>query len=235
MNNNQLVLLSPEKLLTRPGLKRLEEIREFSLLPSKRIGWNYPLDYLFVDLAIERLNDEPKRVVDIGCGPGAIHGFIEHKYDIEVLGIDLQRWEVDYVDHVGNFLDSQFRESVGLYSNSQDIVFSASSLEHQTLEDHQAAIEIARSILRPGGTLVATVAAAKSESYLTKDPWQWNLSQSDLERVYGLPFENFSFDLTEREYHRFPILTEGYEERFRTAFPAKLPYLSVGFAWTKPT
>lgn len=234
MNSNLLTLLSPKKLLTQSGLRRLSDIRQWSRLPEKRIGWNYPLDYSFIDRALEQVSEVPTKILDIGCGPGAIHGFIEAKYGIEVLGIDLQRWQDDYVDHVGNFLDADFRDRLGLYPASQDIIFSASSLEHQTLADHLTCIATAKSILRPGGTLAVTVAAAKSDSFLTEDPWQWNLSRVDLEKVYDMTFDCFSFETIESEYRGFPILVDGYERRFGSAFPTELPYLSVGALWTKP-
>ena len=41
-------------------------------------------------------------VFDIGCGPSPLHKFIENKYSVQIVGIDINRWNIgDRVDFQG--------------------------------------------------------------------------------------------------------------------------------------
>ncbi len=99
-----LELLDPKKLdeiAYEGGL--LARMREFSLLEGKRIGWHYVMDYTWLATRFAVVYKPGMRVVDIGCGPGAVHGFLEAEFGVDILGIDMERWEKDYVDLKGNF------------------------------------------------------------------------------------------------------------------------------------
>ena len=46
-------------------------------------------------------------VFDIGCGPSPLRKFIENKYLLQIVGVDIKRWEIrDFIDFQGSiFLD----------------------------------------------------------------------------------------------------------------------------------
>lgn len=147
----KLELLSPKKILSEENLKTLENIRKYSLLENNRIGWNYPLDYLWINKNFKSSFLLNNKVLDIGCGPGAIHGWLEDIHNIDIIGLDLNRWERDYVDIVGDFNKKSLHKQYGWENNSFDIIFSGSSLEHQTPWMHYRSVQLGMRLLRPGG------------------------------------------------------------------------------------
>ena len=89
------------------------------------------MDYTWLAIRCEGILKQGMRVIDIGCGPGAIHGYLESKYNIEIIGIDINKWEKDYVDIVGSFVDEDVRAKNGLGPNSMDLIISTSAFEHK--------------------------------------------------------------------------------------------------------
>ena len=229
MNQNRnLELLSPKKLLTESNLILLDKIREYSLLENKRIGWNYPLDYLYIHLNFDPSYLLNEKVLDIGCGPGAIHGWLESIYNIDIIGLDLNRWEKDYVDVVGDFNSTKLHKQQGWEKNSFDIIFSGSSLEHQTPWMHYRSVKLALNLLRPGGLLISTVAASENRTNKYQKPYQYNLSKKALEKVYGTKFKKFDYRNISEEYMGSELICNAYEARFERKIPKVMSYISVG-------
>ena len=225
---NKLELLSPKKILSEENLKILEEIKKYSLLDNNRIGWNYPLDYLWINKNFNSSFLLNNKVLDIGCGPGAIHGWLESIYNIEISGIDLNRWEKDYVDIVGDFNNTSLHKKYGWKKNSFDIIFSGSSLEHQTPWMHYWSVKLGMRLLRPGGLFLSTVAASPKRTVKFPKPYQYNLSKQALEIVYKSKFQEFDYFSISDEYIESQMICEGYEQRFNKKIPDQMPYLSVG-------
>lgn len=233
MQNRKIELLSPETVGLESKKHDLDQIRQFSLLPDKRIGWNYPLDYLWIAQQLDQVPRSPRKSLDIGCGPGAIHGWIESSLEIDMVGLDVNRWEKDYVDVTGNFLDDSLTNQLGWHPGTFDLIVSVSSLEHQSIRNHKRSVRKAWNLLSPGGTLLITVAAAPYLSSWSRLPGQWNMSRRLLEKTYGARFSEFDFKRITSEYRSSTLLREGYEERFGKKFPKLPSYLSVGVALSK--
>jgi SAM-dependent methyltransferase len=222
-----LTLLDPRSVF--PGrIRDLEEIVTHSLLPGRRIGWNYPLDYLFIMDEVLRRGVPRGIVLDVGAGPGAIHGYLEQTLGIEIVGIDTQRWEHDYVDALGNFLDDKFLASLGIYPGNLDLIISTSAFEHQSLRKHKRCIQQCRKYLTPDGAAIITTTTSGSRTRLNLNPRQWDASRRRLSSIYGLSWDRTNTREVSRAYQSSPQLREAYVERFGSVKPNFPPYLSVG-------
>jgi SAM-dependent methyltransferase len=74
-----------------------------------------------------------------------------------------------------------------LSSNSLDAVVAVSALEHNAPEDlPQVVAELVR-VLKPGGRLLATLGAARSEDWYHEPSQGWCYTDSSLRRLFGLP------------------------------------------------
>jgi cyclopropane fatty-acyl-phospholipid synthase-like methyltransferase len=229
-----LELLDPMKLdriAYDEGL--LARMTPYSLLPDHRIGWHYVMDYTWLAVRFGEIYRPGMRVVDIGCGPGAVHGYLEATYNVEILGIDMERWEKDYVDLQGNFTDSAFRASNGLGVGSVDVILSGSAFEHNPPEDHRKLIQACMATLRPGGALLTTFAAASSETHFFKPTHQWNLMQADIESLYGDRFQDYDYNGVWKRWREHREMAEGCRKRFKRFDANDPPYISVAAAKRK--
>src|SRR4051812_34120947 len=138
----------------------LARMRPYSLLPDQRIGWHYVMDYTWLAVRFGEVYRPGMRVIDIGCGPGAVHRFLEVTHGVDILGIDMERWPRDYVDVQGNFTDPAFRRPNDLGPPSVDVIISGSAFEHNPPADHARLVQTCMDVLRPGGVLLTTFAAA---------------------------------------------------------------------------
>jgi 2-polyprenyl-3-methyl-5-hydroxy-6-metoxy-1,4-benzoquinol methylase len=126
---------------------------------ASKTRWNHNIHYHPVITAA--LPPRCGRVLDVGCGEGALAGELAGRAGL-VVGIDLDRASIDTarrevtapnVDFVrGDFLAHPFR------SNSFDAVVSVATLHHM---DTSTALERMRDLVRPGG-VVAVVGLARS-------------------------------------------------------------------------
>ena len=204
----------------------LNRIRQFSLLPGQRIGWNYCMDYSWIAMKCRNIAIKSDMlIIDIGCGPGAIHGFLEDTYGVEIIGIDLHRWEKDYVDIVGDFTDAELRNKYGFKTNSVDIILSASAIEHNSPPGHKRLVEICMNSLRPGGHLLATFAVAP---VTTEIPGQWNLSREHTEEVYQDRFYCFDYQGCRQRWREHREIPACYKNRYGTWACDDPPFLSAG-------
>lgn len=214
---------------------KLNEIKKYSKLPGHRIGWNYPMDYSWVAMQMEQVTNEgfkPKKCLDIGCGPGAIHGYLERTYDIDILGIDKHRWSPDYVDITGDLLNRDLRERNNL--NDFDLIISASSVEHNPPEKQKEIIDLCRSLLNPDGKLIITAAFSNIQSY-ENGSTQWNLSSDNIDWVYGESVSKDEFESVLEEWRNDERLSKAYSKRYNTT--SKVKFVSFGYAssTTPPT
>ena len=69
-------------------------------------------------------------VIDIGSGPGALHGYLENKYSVNILGIDRDKWKEDYVD-----IEGDFTNTILLYLDLFLTNFNASAQDKNVLPD----------------------------------------------------------------------------------------------------
>lgn len=103
-----------------------------------------------------------QKVVDIGCGPGIVLGFLPE--DIEYAGFDVSEEYIRHAReaHAGNprrsFLvgDSEtFLERLPATMAGADLVLINGVLHHLDDEEALTALRLARACLRPGGRLVS--------------------------------------------------------------------------------
>jgi SAM-dependent methyltransferase len=191
----------------------LEQIRQYSLLPGKRIGWNYCMDYSWLAMHCENLLRPDMRIVDIGCGPGAIHRYLEEKHGVNIIGVDTRKWENDYVDIVGNFTDSELRKQCGFADNSLDVIISTSAFEHNTPEAHQHLVETCMQALKTGGVLLTTFSVGDVFS-VEESAHQWNLPQSMLESIYRVGFTAYDYAEVKRRWRNHREMPDAYRARY---------------------
>ncbi len=205
----------------------IQEIRNFSLLPERRIGWHYVLDYTWIAHRFAQVYKPGMKVIDIGCGPGAVHGYLESKFDLDIVGIDMQRWEKDYVDLVGDFAHESFRQQHGFGPASVDLIISSSAFEHNPPENHERLVDICMQCLRPGGYLLTTFAAAPAQTWFFKPTHQWNLSRNEIEAMYGLAFSEFDYAGVLSRWANHHEISAAFAARFKGRDLAGPPYLAV--------
>lgn len=226
-------ILSPKEYNDFIKSKEYKEMLDFSLLENKRIGWNYPLDYSFIIQSLKEFNivQDAKKIVDIGCGPGAIHGFLEKKYGKKIIGVDINRWEKDYVDLVGDFNDINFRKENNL--NKIDLVITSSAIEHNSPRNHLKLLDSIFSSLSPSGIAILTFSIS-TKKFNSKYSNQINLSSNVIERFYNDQIINISkIKEIKKSYLETSYLSEAYFKRYKTSI-SKLNYLSIG-AIIKPS
>ena len=96
------------------------------------------------------------RVLDVGCGTGAIMEFVKRKGFV-VFGIDVDQVALEYCRSKGLEVGSGLATKIGFPDDTFDIVLALDVLEHVQV-DREAVQEIQR-ILKKGGIFIASVPA----------------------------------------------------------------------------
>jgi 2-polyprenyl-3-methyl-5-hydroxy-6-metoxy-1,4-benzoquinol methylase len=104
----------------------------------------------------ECLPSEPKRIIDLGCGPGTFLGnFVNGRS--YALGVDFAEPQIEYArSHYGRpGLDFQRADVIGFEHESPfDSAVSIEVIEHLPRDKTHDFLETLRRLLEPGGTLV---------------------------------------------------------------------------------
>jgi 2-polyprenyl-3-methyl-5-hydroxy-6-metoxy-1,4-benzoquinol methylase len=100
----------------------------------------------------------PRRVLDIGCGPGTFVG--NYLPGIEALGIDISAAQIDYATRTYGSATHRFStwSLAGLFDAGErfDAVTVVELIEHLTPAAAIRLLSEARALLSPGGVLVVT-------------------------------------------------------------------------------
>ena len=193
----------------------LKIFTEKSLLENKRIGWNYPLDYIYIFKKFVDLYQPGMVVFDIGCGPSPLHMFLEELFGIEIIGIDTRQWSGgDCVDHVGKFvIDSNFTSSIEKIYGKPHLVISISAFEHINLKEHKECIDYFGDI----GTHALITTCISSSGLRSVIRNQINLGIKDINSIYNaqLP-SNAKEKLADiaNQYVKNELLSNAHSERF---------------------
>lgn len=193
----------------------LKVFAEKSLLEDKRIGWNYPLDYIYVFKKFVELYRPGMVVFDIGCGPSPLHLFVEELFGINIIGIDTRRWSAgDCVDHVGKFvIDPDFTDSIEKIYGKPDLVMSISAFEHIKLEEHKKCIDYLCDI--EAHTLITTCISSSGLRSVTRN--QINLGVKDINTIYKAQLMGNIKDklaTISNQYIVNEVLSTAYKKRF---------------------
>ena len=186
------------------------------------------MDYLFVRDKVLSMPQPGDIILDVGAGPGGIHGFLEARLGRDIIGIDTRRWDSDYIDAVGNFLDDSFLSSLGINPGSVDLIISTSAFEHQSLKQHRRCIQQCRRYLRPTGTALITTTMSVGRTRFNFNPRQWDASRQKLQKIYELSWSAGSTEEIAEAYRNSHELQAAYSERFGSLSPRYPTYLSVG-------
>lgn len=228
-----LEILDPKKLdCYAYEQELLNDIRKYSLLPNSRIGWNYCMDYTWMAVQSESVLQPHMKVVDIGAGPGAIHGYLEAKHNVDIIGIDMKHWDEDYVEVVGDFTDQDVRNKYGFLPNSLDVIISASAFEHNDPTSHKRLFDTCMSCLKPGGKLITTFSTTfGNKTRVFRD--QWNLCQHDIESMYGESFSSFDYWSVWWRWRQHREIPKAYKDRYGKWLVWHPSFLAVGAHITK--
>ena len=168
------------------------------------------------------------RVLDVGCGVGGPARTLAAEYGCDVVGIDLVeeycRAARLFTDRVGLADEVRFRHGNALDLPFGDEAFDVVWFEHtlMNIEEKAVALEEARRVLRPGGTLaVYTICAGPVNETMFPVPWASDASLSYLARperlrelVIDAGFDEVAWrDVTESSLEWFRDVVASMEAR----------------------
>lgn len=112
-----------------------------------------------VDLANAIRLEAPKRILDVGCGPGNSTGVLAERFPgAHILGIDNSRNMIDAARRDHPSLEFRLFDASGDLSalgNGYDVVFSNACI--QWIPDHPRLLRRMMSLLAPGGVMAVQV------------------------------------------------------------------------------
>lgn len=186
-----------------------------------------------VDLAAKINMENPKRIIDIGCGPGNSTAVLKKRYpDAYILGVDfspnmIAKAKADYPDMDFMLFDAEkdFDKLTGKF----DIVFSNACI--QWIPNHKKLLSDMMSILKPNGVLAVQVPMNFEEpihkiiaEVITRKEWADKIGS-------GRQF----YTLKESEY--FDVLSELSSDfsMWKTIYMHRMPSHQSIIEWYKST
>ncbi len=121
--------------------------------------------------------NEPKKVLDVGCGDGSFAVLVKQKYNAETWGIEYVQKEAE---KAGKILDKSLagpceNHISSLPDNYFDVIFFNDVLEH--LVDPYTVLETIRTKLSPNGIIIASIPNIRYFKVLTalflKKDWRY--------------------------------------------------------------
>jgi len=169
-------------------------------------GWNYVLDYSWIFNNIKNYDKKFYSVFDVGCGKRSkLSDFIRKKFMVNVLRID--RRKLPRTLYVENFLEFNIEYSPG-------IIYWASSIEHNSMEDMKKLYLHSMDLLKDGGLFLATVALSE-ETFWDKRTKQTNMSLEDAIDTFNITTKVGDFNTAKEQYrNNVHNLKDKYTKRF---------------------
>ncbi len=177
-----------------------------------------------VDLVKRIAIEHPKRIIDIGCGPGNSTAVLKQYYpDAYILGVDfspnmIEKAKSDYPDMDFMLFDAEkdFHKLNGKF----DIVFSNACI--QWIPNHKKLLSEMMGILNPGGVLAVQIPFQFDQpvhkaiaSIAANDKWK---SLIPFEKVFNILRENEYFDLLSEISSDFSMWKTVYFHRMPSQF-----------------
>lgn len=193
---NKVVLFDVDILEEYEPINReIEEIK--AKYGSHRYG-HYVFDYPFI---ISHLDPPPAKIIDFGCGLGTLDFCLaERGYEIWAIDRADMRWFMERHPNI-HFVHADLPGGLRIDDNCWDYVISASSIEHNSLEDARAIIKFGMRLLKPGGKFIATLMAHIVAGEMS------NLCVLDAQMIEEL----FGF---EPDFSQYDALFEKFSKRF---------------------
>ncbi len=140
-------------------------------------------------------------VLDIGCGFGEFaEVFFEKPIDF---GLDIDYREITIAMKTGKYINYTLADAKKMPypNNSFGTVLSISTLEH--IKNPEKVVEEAYRVLRPGGTMVATIVIDKLNDYIFYGPLFKELGWKKLGKIYTEKYNKIFKHVTLRSRERW--------------------------------
>ncbi len=135
------------------------EVAEYQKMEKiEKNHWWFVAKRNFLKYTLRRFfsSGEKKRILDVGCGTGAIIDFLQHEgYEAE--GVDMSQDALSFCRQKKLCVKSGLADALEFPDNYFDAVLACDVLEHVSVHE-RAVVEIKR-VLKPGGIFIATVPA----------------------------------------------------------------------------
>jgi ubiquinone/menaquinone biosynthesis C-methylase UbiE len=140
------------------------------------------------------------RVLDLGCGKGAVSHLIAQHYSCEVIGVDLMEAFIDEANDRAKSLNihqsckfqvMDIREAISIYDGFDVVVFASVG---NIFDDLCQMLNELKKVVKPNGFIIIDDAISKQEShpeYETMQSWKNTITQSNLDLImYEFTSEN---------------------------------------------
>ncbi|MGI0480767.1 class I SAM-dependent methyltransferase [Geminocystis sp. CENA526] len=160
------------------------------------------------DMAIQDLLDS-EQILEVGCGKGAFVSRLSQEYNLNALGIELNKNAVKYAQNLGiSVIEKNIYDLASEKPNSFDAICTFQVLEH--IPNFLQFIEAMIKLLKPNGKLIISVPnslsfSKYSENNLLDQPphhvTQWNeIAFRELANKFSLKIKHFKLEPL-AEYH----------------------------------
>jgi 2-polyprenyl-3-methyl-5-hydroxy-6-metoxy-1,4-benzoquinol methylase len=179
--------------------KKIKQIQDnYKILPFNivkgRMGWTKMFKL-----------QEKHKILDIGCGNGRHMAYLKRKYNVDVVGIELNQKAVAVGKNAGLNI---FHGSIDDYAtnNEYDVIYLSHVLEH--LSKPYDALKNINKLLKKGGRIVIALPNTKSfERYLFKQYWWgWDTPR----HIYMFSPKSIKYLLQETGFNNIEIYYEVY-------------------------
>lgn len=152
-----------------------------------------------IDLCNRLYIDNPKKVLDIGCGPGNSTKILKDKFpNSYILGIDKSEDMINTAKNTYNYIDFKIcdiEKDLSILNDDYDIVFSNACI--QWLPNHKNVIKNLLNLLKPQGILAIQI------PFNYNEPIHKIISEVSGNKKWtsSFPKKRVLYNLTESEYY----------------------------------
>ena len=189
MLKSRLELLLPEKIRLTSYHKQLEKSTIKGPAPYK-LDWAWIFEMM--DKWIKAHDKNHCVILDVGCGNGMFHPFLERHFGQGIIGIDrtdstLTKNKILEQGHqliCSTDLCMDFINGGNIFNENVDIIYWLSSIEHNSIDKIREAIDISLKALKQGGLFLSTWAFGP-ETHWCEAASATILSREDAEIIFG--------------------------------------------------